>query len=112
MRAQTALATALLAVSITALVAGAAASSSNAPPAAAAAAPRVRLMVAGRTRVLLGPRTVTARSALISVPGRGRCAVAQGTALAVLDAARRAGLLRYRLRDEGACTRSARDGGS
>jgi hypothetical protein len=110
MRARIALAAASLAAACAAATADA--GTDPATRGQVAAAPRVRLMVAGRTRVLLAPRTVTARQATIAVPGRGRCAVAQGTALAALDAARRARLLTYRLRDEGSCSRSVNDGGS
>jgi hypothetical protein len=110
MRAQIALAAALLAAICT--VAAADAGARNDAVAAASVTPRVKLMVAGRAGVLLAPKTVTARGALIPVPGRGRCAIASGTALAALEAARRVRLLTYRLRDEGSCSRNANDGGS
>jgi hypothetical protein len=76
----------------------------------AARAPRVDVMVVGKSRVLLRPTRVTARAATVRVGGR-RCAVAAATPLAVLVAARRAGGPSFALRDFGACSRSPRDSG-
>ncbi|MDQ6749561.1 MAG: hypothetical protein M3Z33_02215, partial [Actinomycetota bacterium] len=77
----------------------------------AAAAPRVRVMVVGKTQTLLAGKTVTARRRTVTV-GRRRCTVAAGTGLAGLDAARRAGGPAYRLRDYGTCSRRAADAAS
>jgi hypothetical protein len=76
----------------------------------AAAGPRVEVMVAGRTRVLGGPRFVRASARRLAV-GRRRCTVAAGTPLAALAALRRAGGPSFVLRDYGSCGRAA-DGGS
>ena len=81
-------------------------------PAAPAAArpPRVETMVVGQTRVLFGPRAVTARATTVRAGGR-RCAVGAATPLAALAAARRAGAPGFAVRDFGSCSRSARDAG-
>jgi hypothetical protein len=73
---------------------------------ASAGAASVQLMVVGKTRVLreAGPVRLKARS--VRVGGR-RCAVGR-TPLSVLAGTR----LKVRLRDYGACGRSARDAGS
>ena len=73
---------------------------------APAGAASVQLMVVGKTRVLreAGPVRLKARS--VRVGGR-RCAVGR-TPLSVLAGTR----LKLRLRDYGACGRSARDAGS
>jgi hypothetical protein len=92
------------AVGVAALVASAAAAST----AVAASAPRVETMIVGRTGTLLGARTVTASAASVTV-GRRRCAVAAGTPLAVLLAARRAGGPGLGIVDQGACSRNPRD---
>lgn len=68
-------------------------------------APRVQLMVVGRTRVLRAGGPVVARPAAVGVAGR-RCGVAGGTALAALEAARRLRGPPYRLRDYGSCSLS------
>jgi hypothetical protein len=73
------------------------------PPRAAVTAPRVPVMVAGRTRLLGGPRTVLARATTVVASGR-RCALAAGTALATLAALRRAGGPAFHVRDFGACS--------
>jgi hypothetical protein len=78
---------------------------------AAATAPRVQVTVVGQTRTLLAPKTVIARARTVRV-GRRRCAIAAGTALAGLEAARRAGGPSYRLRDYGTCSRRAGDAAS
>jgi hypothetical protein len=62
-------------------------------------------MVVGKTRVLAGPATVTARAALVRVGAR-RCAVAAGTPLAALAALRAPS---FSLRDYGACSRRTTD---
>lgn len=81
-------------------------------PAAAPAAPRVRVMVVGRGALLLAPRTVTARAALVNASGK-RCAVAAGTPLAALAGARRAGGPAFTVSDYGgSCSRNPRDGGA
>ena len=74
---------------------------------APAGAASVQLMVVGKTRVLreAGPVRLKARS--VRVGGR-RCAVGRATPLSVLAGTR----LKLRLRDYGACGRSARDAGS
>jgi hypothetical protein len=68
---------------------------------AAAAAPRVEVMVAGRTRVLRPATRVVARATTVRVGAR-RCAVAAGTPLAALAALRAPS---FSLRDFGACSR-------
>jgi hypothetical protein len=74
---------------------------------APAGAASVQLMVVGKTRVLreAGPVRLKARS--VRVGGR-RCAVGRATPLSVLAGTR----LKLKLRDYGACGRSARDAGS
>jgi hypothetical protein len=74
---------------------------------APAGAASVQLMVVGKTRVLreAGPVRLQARS--VRVGGR-RCSVGRATPLSVLAGTR----LKLRLRDYGACGRSARDAGS
>jgi hypothetical protein len=74
---------------------------------ASAGAATVQLMVVGKERVLreAGPVRLNARS--VKVGGR-RCAVGRATPLSVLAGTR----LRLRLRDYGACGRSAADAGS
>lgn len=79
--------------------------------AGAASAPRVQVMVVGKARTLLAAKTVTARARTVSV-GHRRCAVAAGTALAGLEAARRGHGPSYRLRDYGSCSRRAADAAS
>jgi len=79
--------------------------------AGAASAPRVQVMVVGKSRTLLAAKTLTVRSRTVSV-GRRRCAVAAGTGLAGLEAARRARGPAYRLRDYGTCSRRAGDAAS
>ncbi|MDX6644111.1 MAG: hypothetical protein QOD76_2073 [Solirubrobacteraceae bacterium] len=76
--------------------------------AGAAKSPRVDVMVVGRSAVLRSPVSVHARGTTVAV-GRRRCAVGAGTALAALDAARRARGPSFRVRDYGACSRRARD---
>jgi hypothetical protein len=80
--------------------------SALAVPAPAGAA-SVQLMVIGKSRVLreAGPVRLKARS--VRVAGR-RCPVGRATPLSVLAGTR----LKLRLRDYGACGRSARDAGS
>jgi hypothetical protein len=75
---------------------------------AAASAPRVETMVVGTAGTLLAARTVTASAASVTV-GRRSCAVAAGTPLAVLLAARRAGGPGLAVVDQGACSRNPRD---
>ena len=74
---------------------------------APAGAASVQLMVVGKTRVLreAGPVRLKARS--VRVGGR-RCSVGRATPLSVLAGTR----LKLRLRDYGACGRSARDAGA
>jgi hypothetical protein len=74
---------------------------------APAGAASVQLMVVGKTRVLreAGPVRLKARS--VRVGGR-RCSVGRATPLSVLAGTR----LKLKLRDYGACGRSARDAGS
>lgn len=79
--------------------------------AGAASAPRVDVMVVGKGRTLLAAKTLTVRARTVSV-GHRRCAVAAGTALAGLEAARRAHGPSYRLRDYGSCSRHAADAAS
>lgn len=82
-----------------------------APSAAGAAtAPRVQTKVLGRARTLFRARTVAASATTVAV-GRKRCAVAAGTPLAALLAARRAGGPAVRVADYGSCSRRAADGG-
>ncbi len=75
-------------------------------PAAPAArpAPRVQLMIVGKSRVLYAAREVPALAATVQV-GRRRCAVASATPLAALAAGRRRGAPSLRLRDYGSCSR-------
>jgi len=102
--------TAVLAVVVAASAAPAAAEPERRPvdgpgATAAAYAPRVQLMVVGRTRTLRPAGPVLARPAVLTVAGR-RCGVAGGTALAVLESARRLRGPGYRLRDYGSCSLS------
>jgi hypothetical protein len=66
----------------------------------ASAAPRVEVMVVGRTRVLRPPTKVRARARTVRADGR-RCAVAAGTPLAALAALRAPS---FAVRDFGACS--------
>ena len=54
---------------------------------AAAASPTIEMMVIGKTRTLLAPRSVIVRATTVKI-GRRRCRVAAGTALAALIDAR------------------------
>ena len=84
-----------------------------APPLAGAAtvyAPRVWVMVAGRTRILKPPTPVAAGPVSVAVAGR-RCAVAAGTPLAALEATRRLRGPTYSLRDYGGCSARPADSG-
>lgn len=82
-----------------------------APAAAAVAAPRVKVMVVGRSALLLAPRAVDARGVYVRASGK-RCAAGAGTPLAALAGARRAGGPSFSVRDYGgSCSRRARDGG-
>jgi len=54
---------------------------------AAAASPAVEMMVVGKTRTLVAPRSVTVKATTVKI-GRRRCRVAAGTALAALIDAR------------------------
>lgn len=71
--------------------------------AAASAAPRVPVMVVGRSGVLGGPRTVAATATTVAAGGR-RCAVAAGTPIAALAALRRGGGPGFHVRDYGGCS--------
>ena len=75
-------------------------------PAAQARAPVVEQLVVFRSGKAVAKR-VPAAGLLMSV-GRRRCAAGTGTALAALARSR---VARLRLRDFGACSRKARDGG-
>jgi uncharacterized membrane protein len=77
-----------------------------AAPAAEARAPAVEQMVVFRSGKAVAKRT-SSRGVLVTV-GRRRCAAGTGTALAALV---RSKVARLRLRDFGACSRRARDGG-
>jgi hypothetical protein len=80
-----------------------------APAAVADAAPRVQVMVVGRTSLMLAPRTVDAHRVVVRASGK-RCAAGAGTPLAALAGARRAGGPSFRVQDfGGSCSRSARD---
>jgi hypothetical protein len=91
------------------VVAGA--SASGAPAGGATTGPRVHVMVAGRTHVLLAPRTVPTGATSVAVASR-RCAVGAATPLAALVAARRGGGPSFSVRDYGACDARAADSGS
>jgi hypothetical protein len=115
------LAVAMLAVvGAATLRAGSAAAVSPAAPAGRAAAltgratgnaPAVQSMIVGSSGAILSQaRTVTASSTSVRV-GRRSCAVAAGTPLAALAAARRAGGPGFALRDYGHCGSSARNSG-
>jgi hypothetical protein len=83
-----------------------------APAAVAGAAPRVQVMVVGRSALLLAPRTVDAHGVYVRASGK-RCAAGAGTPLAALAGARRAGGPSFGVRDYGgSCSRRARDGGA
>ena len=83
-----------------------------APAAVAVAAPRVKVMVVGRSDLLLAPRTVDARGVYVRASGK-RCAAGAGTPLAALAGARRAGGPSFAVRDYGgSCSGRARDGGA
>ena len=71
-----------------------------APVAGAGAAPRVKVMVVGRSDVLLAPRAVDARQVIVRASGK-RCAVGAATPLAALAGARRAGGPSFTVRDYG-----------
>ncbi|MDX6665492.1 MAG: hypothetical protein QOG68_1698, partial [Solirubrobacteraceae bacterium] len=76
--------------------------------AAAAAAPRVQVMVVGRSQLLLAPRTVTARAVVVRA-SKKRCTAGAATPLAALAATS----LSLRIRDYGgSCSRRAADGGA
>jgi hypothetical protein len=96
---------AVAAVAVAASLAAAAVPGAAAPvhsPAARArgalAAPRVQIMVIGRTRTLLRPRRIKAAAGAVTI-GRRRCAVPAGTALAGLLASR----LPVRVTDQSGC---------
>jgi hypothetical protein len=74
---------------------------------ASAGAATVQLMVVGKARVLREAGPVRLKARAVKVGGR-RCAVGRATPLSVLAGTR----LRLRLRDYGACGRSAADAGS
>src|SRR6476659_2576067 len=83
-----------------------------APAAGASTAPRVKVMVVGRSGLLLAPRTVTAKQVVVRASGKS-CAAAAGTPLAALAGARRAGGPSFSVRDfGGSCSRRARDSAS
>lgn len=89
-----------------------AAGAERAPARAADAyAPRVQVMVVGRTRLLRPASFVYARSVSLLAAGR-RCAVAGGTPLAALEALRRLRGPGYGLRDFGACSSNPADASS
>jgi hypothetical protein len=74
-----------------------------------AAAPSVQSMIVGSSGAVLSQaRTVTASGTSVRVGGRS-CAVAAGTPLAALDAARRAGGPGFALRDYGRCGSASRN---
>lgn len=77
-------------------------------PATAASAPRVQTMVVGTRGTLLSARTVTASATTVTIGRRG-CAVAVGTPLAVLLAARRGGGPAVGIVDKGACSHRPQD---
>jgi hypothetical protein len=80
--------------------------------AGASAAPRVKVMVVGRSGLLLAPRAVTAKKVTVRASGK-RCAAAAGTPLAALAGARRAGGPSFTVRDfGGSCSRRPRDSAS
>ena len=96
---------------LVALAAGAGALAGLAPAAPAARpAPRVQLMVVGRSRVLYAAHEVRALATTVGV-GRRRCAVASATPLAALAAGRRRGAPSFRLRDYASCSRRPSDSG-
>ena len=76
----------------------------GAPP-AQARAPRLEVMIAGRSSVLRPAVEVAAPRTTVKV-GRRRCAVGEGTALAALAALRTP---TFHVRDFGACSDRARD---
>ena len=89
------------AVAVAVPVASALAALAGAAPAApAATAPRLELMVVGRTQVLRAPVDVVARARTVRASGR-RCAVAAGTPLAALAALR---FPSFAVRDFGMCS--------
>src|SRR3954454_10701118 len=80
-----------------------------APAAGASAAPRVKVMVVGRSGLLLAPRAVVARQVTVRASGK-RCAAAAGTPLAALVGAHRVGGPSFTVRDfGGSCSRRPRD---
>ena len=82
------------------------------PAAGAGAAPRVKVMVVGRSGLLLAPRTVVARQVVVRASGK-RCAAAAATPLAALAGARRAGGPSFTVRDYGgSCSRRPVDSAS
>lgn len=76
----------------------------------AARAPRVTVRILGSRGTIMRGRKVVAKATTVRVDGR-RCAVAAGTPLAALLAARRGGRPVVRVSDYGACSRRAADGG-
>jgi hypothetical protein len=89
---------ALVSLAAVALAAAAAA------PALAAAAPRVHVLVVGKSGVLRGPKLVPLKARTVKVGSR-RCAVGTATPLSVLVATK----LRLKLTDQGACSKRPAD---
>ena len=76
----------------------------------AAGVVKVGLMVAGRTSLLFGPRTVAVPGLRTRI-GNATCAVAPGTPLGALESARRIGGPPYRVHDYGSCSPRTVDAG-
>jgi len=96
---------------ITLAIAGLAVQNAPARARDSAAAPSVLSMVVGSGgRILSGAQAVSASATTVTI-GHKRCAVAAGTALAVLAALRRAGGPAYGLRDYGRCGAAAVNSG-
>jgi hypothetical protein len=79
--------------------------------AAAAPAPalakRADVLVVGKSGVLRGPKSVALKPRTVKI-GHKRCSVGKATPLSLLVATR----LRLRLRDQGSCSKDARDAGA
>jgi hypothetical protein len=78
-----------------------------AAPAAAEARAKVDVMVVGKSAVLAGQQRVALKARTARVAGR-RCAIGSATPLSALAGTH----VSFRLKDYGACSRSARDAGA
>ena len=103
--------TAAFAAVLAAGAAGAAGASFGAATPSKRGAPRVEMMVVGRSRTLLDATNIGVPATNVTVAHR-RCSIAAATPLAALAAAGHAAGLRFFLRDYGRCGASTTDGAS